>query len=130
MSESGYKEDARKFLESIEGKELEWANINQLPTETFDIVLESNASIDDFMDPEEETGAWRPEEFGFIPSSSAKLFFEKRNFELVPKQYNYWLCRKKTRNSKGNTEYLVKFYVKILPTDVEFAKVMLTKALE
>jgi hypothetical protein len=149
-SKEGYKKDEEEFLGSIKKMDDEWAKIGELPDRSESVNFHANSEPSEFLpekedeinlisntDPEdfgiespEHQELWMPEDFDFQPASSARFFFEKRNFELVPKQHNYWLCRKKIRNAKGNTEYLVKFFVKILPTDIEFARIMLTKALE
>jgi hypothetical protein len=76
---------------------------------------------------------WTPEDFGFliakIGESPVPLWYFK-NFELRSFPNDYWLCRRKVKNDKGNTEMLHRWWVKIRPDDVEFAKMLFTKGLE
>jgi hypothetical protein len=76
---------------------------------------------------------WTPEDFGFkkaaVNESPAPLWYFK-NFELRSFPNHYWLCRRKVKNERGNTEMLHRWWVKISPSDIDFATSMFTKGLE
>lgn len=85
--------------------------------------------------PLENLISWQPEDYDFHPKRindnliRADIYY-KDNYELRKRDYNYWLCRKRITNERGNTEYLTRFYLKILPEEIEAANWLLTKGLK
>lgn len=72
---------------------------------------------------------WSPDDYGFeTPNGMTGVWYSK-NLELRSLKYNYWLLRKKIKNSSGNIEMLVKWYVQILPSEKDFADSMFSKGL-
>lgn len=91
----------------------------------------SNVSPEEFADDPVEPTMWIPEDFGFKPTNpNGSIAFEKGNFQLIPKKFGFYLMRKRIKNERGNTEYLVKWYHKIEQSDTEWATLLFTKGLQ
>lgn len=74
---------------------------------------------------------WSPEDYGFeSPEGVPAGVWYKKNLELRARPYEYWLLRKKKKNERGNSEMLVKWWVKIPLDDKDFAEAMFTKGLK
>jgi hypothetical protein len=88
----------------------------------------------DFRFDKPEPSVWTPEEFGFSAKRinerlTREDIYYRDNFELRRLAHNYWLCRRKVKNERGNSEYMIRFYCKIEPTDTIFANELFTKGL-
>lgn len=68
---------------------------------------------------------WHPFDFGFFSHPSLDTVFYNGNYELRLLKDGCWLLRKKLKNSRGNTEVVVKFYQFIPEDDYYFAKKLL-----
>jgi hypothetical protein len=72
---------------------------------------------------------WVPEDYGFeSPQGMVGVWYNK-NLELRSLKYDYWLLRKKVRNSNGNTEMLLKWRHQILLSEKDFADMLFSKGL-
>jgi hypothetical protein len=70
---------------------------------------------------------WIPEDFGFEPHKiqgrvTREDVFYKDAYQLKRLRNDFWLLRKRIRNERGNTEYLIRFYLPITPHEIKFAK--------
>lgn len=73
---------------------------------------------------------WIPEDYGFKRASDTKVgLWYYKNFELRALLNDYWLLRRKVKNKNGNSEMLMKWYIKISLDNKEFADVMFSQGL-
>jgi hypothetical protein len=72
---------------------------------------------------------WIPEDYSFESPQGLVGVWYFKNLELRSLQHNFWLLRKKVKNSNGNTEMLFKWRHQILPEEKDFADILFSKGL-
>lgn len=95
--------------------------------------LQDRLMYDDGTMPVEDgqpMSEWLPEDFNFVcVRPERRDIFVNGKYELRRFEHDNWLLRKKTKNKKGNSEMLVKFYFVIKPEEALFANGLFTLGL-